>query len=132
MTTTVEKVITVDGRLENLGTWDFQPYEVEVINNPFPGPLKAPEGWDYKITYRTEYANPLPAGAIEEDLEVFYDRQGSLRRVDQAAELELETKVRAAKVELKELILDIQLGLASPEEIERAKTLRVFLKENLA
>lgn len=126
--TSTEKVITINGRLENLGAWDYKPYQHEIINRPFPGPLEAPEDWDYQITYEERYANPLPEGAVEEELEVFFDRDGTLRRVDQAAEFELATRLAEASVELNDLMIDITLGLATAEQIERAKTLRALLK----
>lgn len=127
---TLEKVVTLDGNLINIGAWDFKPYNVEVINNPFPGPMEAPDDWDFQITYREEIGNPLPEGAIEEELEVFFDRAGSARLVDQAADLELVSRVNAAAAELGSLMMDALLGLASPDELERAKSLRMFLKDN--
>lgn len=125
---TIEKVITVNGRLVNLGEWDYKPYQHEIVNNPFPGPMEAPHDWDYKITYEERYANPLPEGAIEEELEVFFDRDGTLRRVDQAAEFELATRLAEASVELNDLMIDITLGLATAEQIDRARVLRAALK----
>lgn len=127
---TVEKVVIVDGRLENIGDWDFMPYEVEIIGNPFPGPMDAPPGWDFQISYERRFANPLPEGAIIDEREVFFDRAGSARLVDQAAELEHISRVQAAAKEFDELWKDVSLGLATPEETARAAELRTFLKEN--
>jgi hypothetical protein len=127
---TLEKVVTLDGDLINIGAWDFKPYKVEVINNPFPGPMEAPDDWDFHISYREEIGNPLPEGAIEAELEVFFDRAGSARLVDQAADLELVSRVNSATVELSSLMTDALLGLASPDELDRAKALRLFLKDN--
>jgi hypothetical protein len=126
----VKQVIIVDGKLENIGEWDYLQYEEEIINNPFPGPMDAPDGWDYKITYETKIANPLPEGAVVDELEVFYDRLGTARLVDSAADFELESRLIAAKAEFEELWVDIKFDLASDEEVERAKVLRAFIKEN--
>jgi len=124
------KVVTLNGVIINRGEWEYQLFQAEVINNPFPGPLQAPEDWDYQITYETLVGNPMPEGAVEEELEVFYDRQESLRRVNQAAELEIATRVAEAKAELTLLYPDVLFGLASDETVERARELRVFIKEH--
>ena len=126
----LEKVFTVGGRLTNLGEWDYQLYQVAEINNPFPGPMEAPDDWDLQITYRTECENPMPEDAIEEELEVFFDRSGTLHLVRDAEGLEMESRVIAANEELVELMKDVLLGLATPEDIERAKELRIFLKNS--
>lgn len=46
-----------------------------------------------------------------------------------AEAFESESRRQAASAELSELLIDIQLGMASPEEVERAKELWTFLKE---
>ena len=127
---TVEKVITVNGRLENCGDWDYAVATQDDITNPYLGDGEPPSDWDYGIVITNTVMNPLPEGAIEEELDVFYDRVGTLRLVRDAASLELESRIASANVELSELLIDVQLGMAGPEEIERAKELRAFLKEN--
>lgn len=72
------KVFTLGGKIINVGDWDYQVYQVEVIGNPFPGPLDPPEDWDYQIRYEDVTGNPLPAGAIEEDRTVVESAKGRL------------------------------------------------------
>lgn len=126
----MKKVITLDGKIINLGPWDYQVYQVDVVGNPFPGPMAAPDDWDHQIYQQDVVGNPLPDGATEEDLDVFFDRQGVLRLVRDAEAMELESRIASANAELSELLIDIQLGMANPEDVERAKELRTFLKEN--
>ena len=126
----MSKVITLGGKIINRGDWECQVYYVDKVNRPFPGPLEAPDDWDYEITKERIEGNPLPEGAIEEDLDIFFDRQETLRRVDEAHLFERESRMASASGELSELLIDIQLGVASPEEVERARELRVFLKGN--
>jgi len=76
----MSKVITLDGQIINVGEWDYKVEREEVITNPFPGPMPAPEDWDYKIQYVDVTTNPLPERAIEEDIDLAFDAQGSVRR----------------------------------------------------
>lgn len=124
------KVISLEGEIINVGDWDYMIHQVETINNPFPGPLAAPPDWDFQVTYEELIGNPLPDGAIEEDIEIIYDSDGRIRRADEAEKYDLIAQLADAKRELDDLMVDIQLGLATPEEIERAKELRTFIKDN--
>lgn len=126
----MNKVITLDGKIINLGEWDYLVSYEDRVGNPFPGPLEAPPDWDFRVAQVPVVGNPMPEGAIEEEIDVFFGRDGVLRRVDTAHEYELESRVAAASYELSELLVDIRLGLATPEELERAKQLRTFIKEN--
>jgi hypothetical protein len=72
------KVFTQDGKIINVGDWDYQVYQVEVVGNPFPGPMEPPEDWDYQIRYEDVTGNPLPDGAIEEDRTVVESANGRL------------------------------------------------------
>ncbi|MNP56225.1 hypothetical protein D3C76_1509340 [compost metagenome] len=92
--------------------------------------MAAPDDWDHQIYQQDVVGNPLPDGAIEEDLDIFFDRLGVLRLVRDAEAMELESRIASANAELSELLIDIQLGMANPEDVERAKELRTFLKEN--
>lgn len=128
MITEYREVVLVGGQLWNLGKWDTQERQEEVVNRPFPGPLEAPDGWDYQITYRTVETNPLPEGAVTTFEEVFFDREGSLRLVSQAGELELETLRVSRTVELRDLMDAVNLGIATDAERARAIELRALLK----
>lgn len=123
-------VITQNGALINKGEWEYMVVTDEVVTNPYVGDGEPPEGWDFGVVTTHTITNPLPEGALDEDLDVFYDREGVLRLVRDAETMESESRHQAASAELAELLIDVQLGLASPEEIERAKELRAFLKES--
>lgn len=101
-----------------------------MLTNPYVGDGEPPEDWDFGVVTTQTITNPLPEGALDEDLDVFYDRAGVLRLVRDAEAMESESRRQAASAELSELLIDIQLGMASPEEVERAKELRTFLKRN--
>lgn len=124
------KVFTLEGEIINVGDWDYQVYLAPVVNNPFPGPMEAPDDWDFQITNEEFIGNPLPEGAIEEDLEIIYDSFGRVRRAEESAKYELIAQIEDAKKELNSLMVDIQLGIATQEEIDRAIELRVFIKNN--
>lgn len=124
------KVFTLEGEIINVGDWDYKVYQEPIINNPFPGPMEAPEDWDFQFTYEDRVGNPLPEGAIEEDIEIIYDSEGRVRRADEAEKYDLIARLAEAKRELDELMVDIQLGMATPEEVARAKELRTFIKDN--
>ncbi|MNJ30867.1 hypothetical protein D3C77_254790 [compost metagenome] len=124
------KVITLNGSIINLGDWDYKVEVIEESTNPYLGEDIPPEDWDWGIVRKFTIHNPLPEGAIEEVLDIFYDRDGSLRLVRDAEAMEAESRRQAASAELSELMVDVQLNMASPEEMERAKELRAFLKEN--
>lgn len=123
-------VITQNGALINKGEWEYMVVTDEVVTNPYVGDGEPPEGWDFGVVTTHTITNPLPEGALDEDLDVFYDREGVLRLVRDAEGMESESRRQAASVELSELLIDIQLGMANPEEVERAKELRTLLKEN--
>lgn len=123
-------VITQNGVLINRGEWDYGVLIDERITNPYTGEAPAPDDWDYGIVVTETITSPLPEGAIEEDLDVFYDAKGVMRLVRDAPAFEAESRFASYSAELAELMIDIQLAMASPEEIERAKYLRTFLKEN--
>lgn len=72
------KVFTLDGKIINIGNWDYQVYQVEVIGNPFSGEGDPPEDWDYQVRLEDVIGNPLPAGAIREDREVIESAKGRL------------------------------------------------------
>ncbi len=76
------KVFMLDGKIINVGEWDYQVYQVEVIGNPFFGEGDAPEDWDYQIRFEDVIGNPLPDGATEEDREVVESAKGRLLLVD--------------------------------------------------
>lgn len=124
------KVITQYGALINRGEWEYQVVTEETVTNPYVGDGEPPEDWDFGLLTTHAITNPLPEGAIEEELDVFYDRDGILRLVRDAEAMESESRRQSASAELSELLIDIQLGVASPKEVERAKELRTFLKEN--
>lgn len=124
----IEKVITVNGRLVNRGDWDYAVATEEDITNPYRGEDEPPSDWDYGIAITHTVMNPLPEGAIEEELEVFYDRNGTLRLARDAAAFELESRIVSAKVELDTLMMDITLGLATDAQKARAVELRARLK----
>ena len=123
-------VITQNGALINKGEWEYMVVTDEVVTNPYVGDGEPPEDWDFGVVTTHTITNPLPEGALDEDLDVFYDREGVLRLVRDAEAFESESRHQAASAELAELLIDVQLGLASPEEIERAKELLAFLKES--
>lgn len=76
-------VITLDGKIINVGPWDYKVSQEAVATKPFPGgPLPAPDDWDYGIEYIEVVGNPLPEGAIEEDIEIVADALGRIRRHD--------------------------------------------------
>ena len=124
------KVITQYGALINRGEWEYRVVTEETVTNPYVGEDEPPEDWDFGVITTHTITNPLPEGAIEEELDVFYDREGVLRLVRDAEAMESESRRQSASAELSELLVDIQLGMASPEEVERARHLRAFLKEN--
>lgn len=76
------KVITLHGKLINIGDWDYQAYPVEVIGNPFVGEGEAPESWDYQIRFEDVTGNPLPDGAVEEDRKVVESAKGRILLAD--------------------------------------------------
>lgn len=123
-------VITQNGALINKGEWEYMVVTDEVITNPYVGDGEPPDGWDFGVVTTHTITNPLPEGALDEDLDVFYDREGVLRLVRDASAFEEESRRQAASAELSNLMVDVQLGLASPEEVERAQALRTYLKEN--
>ena len=123
-------VITQNGALINKGEWVYMVVTDEVITNPYVGDGEPPDGWDFGVVTTHTITNPLPEGALDEDLDVFYDREGVLRLVRDASAFEEESRRQAASAELSNLMVDVQLGLASPEEVERAQALRTYLKEN--
>jgi hypothetical protein len=81
------KVFTLDGKIINVGEWDYQIYQDEVVGNSFPGPMDAPSDWDYQISIEDFIGNPLPEGAIEQDREVFESEKGRLLLSDNWSEL---------------------------------------------
>jgi hypothetical protein len=125
------QVIMLNGQIENNGwVWDSQPYNVEVIGNPFPGPMEAPEGWDFQITYEEHHANPLPEGATFEDVETFIDSAGTMRLESERAQFDLITQVAAARDELAGLTLLVNLGRATAAQKARTVELLDFLDAN--
>lgn len=124
---TFEKVITVNGRLVNRGEWDYQITTTEEIANPCElNP--APVDWDYGVKTVSTINSPLPEGAIEEDIEIFFDRSGTLRLVRDSASFEIESRIAAANIELAALMTDITLGLATDAQRALAVELRTFIK----
>lgn len=73
------KVFTLDGKLINVGDWDYQRYTHDFSENPWLGEGAPPEDWDFQ--YRTEevVGNPLPDGALEEDRAIVESAKGRLR-----------------------------------------------------
>lgn len=78
----MRKVITLDGRLIHIGEWDYMSYTDRVIDNPYLGEGDAPDDWDFGIRYVEVISNPLPEGAIEEELEIVESAKGRLLRAD--------------------------------------------------
>lgn len=76
------KVILLDNKIINIGDWDYQIQLVDVIDNPFPGPMQAPEDWDFQIRQQPMITNPLPEGAVEDDREVVESAKGRLLLAD--------------------------------------------------
>ena len=72
------KVFTLDGKVINVGEWDYQVYQVEVIGNPFPGPMEPPADWDCQVTLENVTGNPLPTGAQEIDASIVETAKGRL------------------------------------------------------
>lgn len=127
---TTERVITVNGRLENKGEWDYKIEVKEESTNPYVGEDAPPDDWDWGIVREFIIHNPLPEGAIEEELDIFYDREGCIRLLRDATSYETESRLASATSELSELIIDIKLDMASDEAIVRARELRTFIKDN--
>lgn len=126
----MSKVFTLDGSIINYGDWDYQEfYEIQYLN-PYTGEGPEPVDWDPQQVEVLVIGNPLPEGAIEEDLDVDFDSRGILRRVSEIPAAEISYTVENYRKELSELTLDIQLGLATEASIERAKTIRSFILEN--
>lgn len=126
----MSKVYTLDGVIINLGDWDFQESFELRYGNPYLGEGPEPEDWKSYPYEEVVINNPLPEGAIEEDLEVSFDSRGILRRSEDLQRVETSYLVEAYRKELVDLTLDIQLGLATDEDLERAKTIRTFIREN--
>lgn len=72
------KVITLNGKLINVGSWDYCIVTEYVDTNPWEGEGEAPEDWDYKTEQVQSITNPLPEGAIEEDAELVESAKGRL------------------------------------------------------
>lgn len=128
------KVYTLDGNIINVGDWDLQIVSEQIIGRPFPGPLTTPpDDWDYQISFVDWVTNPLPEGAIEEDIEIYYDSKGSIQRLSDkerldALELAAET-LKAYEAELTSIMRYVGLGDATQEQVDRAKFLRDYIKE---
>lgn len=78
----MRKVITLNGSLIHIGEWEYLPYTDRVVNNPYLGEGDAPEDWDFDIKFVEVVSNPLPEGAIEEELEIVESAKGRLLRAD--------------------------------------------------
>lgn len=62
------KVTVHEGKLINVGEWDYRLYDLEHVGNPYTGKGEPPNDWDYQITIeRNLVGNPMPAGAVEVD-----------------------------------------------------------------
>lgn len=72
------KVFTLDGKIINVGDWDYRHHQIEVAGNPFTGDGDAPDGWDYQVTLDEVADNPMPDGAIEEDREIVESAKGRI------------------------------------------------------
>lgn len=62
-------VITLDGTIINEGPWDYRIRTERVVGNPYPGEDLPPDDWDFEISFKDFIDNPLPEGAVEEDVE---------------------------------------------------------------
>lgn len=72
------KVFVIGNRIEHRGEWDFQPYEVELCDNPWAGEGEAPEDWDFAYRKETLIGNPIPEGAVELEAEIEETAKGRL------------------------------------------------------
>lgn len=75
-------VVIHEGKLINVGEWDYS-YEVENIpGNPWTGEDEAPEGWDYDYSEIIMIRNPLPDGAEFQDREIAESDKGRILLAD--------------------------------------------------
>jgi hypothetical protein len=72
------KVITLNGKLINVGEWDYCVEKGTVAMNPWESEGEAPEDWDYQYQNIEVETNPLPGGAIEQDVELVESAKGRL------------------------------------------------------
>lgn len=122
------EVIVLDGVIINIGEWDYMAREVEVVGNPYLESEVAPEGWDFQITTEVHIDNPLPEGATKGLHEIFLDNSGTYWLASRKPEVTSLDQLAKDKAELAELLVDIQLGLATPAEVARAVELRTSIK----
>ena len=121
-------IIMLGEEIINIGPWDYAPQQVPVINNPFPGPMDPPEDWDFQASFEVQFDNPLPEGAVEVDREIFMDSNGKYWLTSQADVVAIAEQLVKDKAELAELLIDIQLSMATPEQLARAVELRTAIK----
>lgn len=72
------KVITLNGQLINIGEWDHCVIKETIAKNPWTSDGEAPEDWDYQYQEVEIETNPLPVGAIEQDVELVESAKGRL------------------------------------------------------
>lgn len=72
------KVITLNNKLINVGEWDYCIVKELVAMNPWESDGEAPEDWDYQYQEVEIETNPLPEGAIEQDVELVESAKGRL------------------------------------------------------
>ena len=76
------KVVIHDGKLINIGPWDYCVSVETVAANPWTGEGDAPEDWDYAQHEIEVIGNPLPEGAAEVDREIVESAKGRLLLAD--------------------------------------------------
>lgn len=76
------KVFMLDGKIINVGDWDYQPFFAEVASNPWLGEGDIPDDWDFAYQSVEMFANPLPEGAIEEERDIVESAKGRLLLAD--------------------------------------------------
>lgn len=72
------KVFVLDGKLINVGEWDYQVSQVTEDTNPWLGADDAPDGWNYATVTEDVIGNPIPEGAVEMEAQVEETVKGRL------------------------------------------------------
>ena len=74
----MKKVFTLNGKIINVGEWDYCVVREQISENPFLGDGEHPEDWDFNFSEFETVTNPLPEGAIEEMREIVQSAKGRI------------------------------------------------------
>lgn len=101
----LKECVVLNDQVINIGPWDYQVQQVEVGQDDTGQPI-----------YEDRQTNPLPDGAIVQEIEIVEGKDGGLYPADYVApetDAEKIARLDSENVELKQAIADLTMTMAT-------------------